>query len=190
LVNFAAEARRHARDFQAATFTSNKVTRRRAPMTEKPRHIPEGYGTLTPYIIVDGAARAIAFYERAFAAREVMRLDGPNGRIGHAELEIGESKIMLADQFPDFGAHAPGHYGGSPVSLHLYVADADATVARAVAADATIVRAVEDQFYGDRLGTIKDPFGHIWHISTRKETLTADELRRRAAERARQSRRD
>jgi PhnB protein len=97
---------------------------------------------------------------------------------------------MLADQFPDFGAHAPGHYGGSPVSLHLYVADADATVARAVAAGATIMRAVEDQFYGDRLGTIKDPFGHIWHISTRKENLSADELRRRAAERARQSRRD
>ncbi len=99
-------------------------------MIEKPRHVPDGYGTLTPYIIVEGAARAIAFYEHAFAARQVMHLDGPNERIGHAELEIGESKFMLADQFPDFGAHAPGHYGGSPVSLHLYVADADATVAR------------------------------------------------------------
>src|SRR5262249_17087773 len=120
-------------------------------MTEKPRHVPEGYGTLTPYIIVDGAARAIDFYARAFAPREVMRVDGPNGRIGHAELEIAESKIMLADQFPDFGAHPPGHYGGSPVSLHLYVADVDATVARAVSAGAIIVSAVEDQFYGDRL---------------------------------------
>ena len=159
-------------------------------MTEKPRHVPEGYGTLTPYIIVDGGARAIEFYVRAFAAREVMRLDGPNGRIGHAELMIAESKIMLADQFPDFGAHAPGHHGGSPVSLHLYVADADATIARAVSAGAIIVRAVEDQFYGDRLGTIKDPFGHIWHVATRKENLTLEELRRRAAERARQSRRD
>jgi PhnB protein len=159
-------------------------------MREKPRHVLEGYGTVTPYIIVDGAARAIEFYARAFAAREVMRLDGPNERIGHAELEIGESKIMLADQFPDFGAHAPGHFGGSPVSLHLYVGDADATVARAVAAGATIVRAVEDQFYGDRLGTIKDPFGHIWHVATRKETLSVDELRRRASERARQSRHD
>jgi len=158
-------------------------------MSEKPRHVPAGYGTLTPYIIVEGAARAIEFYARAFDAREVMRLDGPNERIGHAELGIGESKFMLADQFPDFGAHAPGHYGGSPVSLHLYVADADATVTRAVAAGAAIVRAVEDQSYGDRLGTIKDPFGHIWHIATRKETLTADELRRRATERAQQSRR-
>jgi PhnB protein len=157
-------------------------------MTGKPRHVPEGYDTLTPYIIVDGAARAIEFFARAFAAREVMRLDGPKGRIGHAELEIAESKIMLADQFPDFGAHAPGHYGGSPVSLHLYVADADATIARAVSAGAIIVRAVEDQFYGDRLGTIKDPFGHIWHVATRKENLTPEELRRRAAERARQSR--
>ena len=155
-------------------------------MTEKPRHAPEGYATLTPYIIVDDASRAIAFYKRAFAAREVMRLDGPNARIGHAELEIGDSKIMLADQFPDFGAHAPAHYGGSPVSLHLYIADADATVARAVEAGATIVRAVENQFYGDRLGTIKDPFGHIWHVATRKENLTMDELRRRAAERVRQ----
>jgi PhnB protein len=156
-------------------------------MTEKPRHVPDGYGTLTPYIIVDGASRAIAFYERAFAAREVMRLDGPAGRIGHAELEIAESKIMLADQFPDFGAHAPAHYGGSPVSLHLYVADADATVARAVAAGAAIVHDVADQFYGDRLGTVRDPFGHIWHVATRKENLTMEELRRRAAERARQA---
>jgi PhnB protein len=159
-------------------------------MTEKPPHVPEGYGTLTPYIILDGAARAIEFYARAFAAREVMRLDGPNGRIGHAELVIAESKIMLADQFPDFGAHPPGHYGGSPVSLHLYVADADATVARAVSAGAIIVSAVEDQFYGDRLGTIKDPFGHTWHVATRKENLTLEELRRLAAERAGQSRRD
>jgi PhnB protein len=110
-------------------------------MVEKPRYVPEGYSTLTPYIIVDGASRAIAFYEHAFAAREVMRLDGPADRIGHAELEIAGSKIMLADQFPDFGAHAPAHYGGSPVSLHLYVADADSTVSRAAAAGATIVRA-------------------------------------------------
>jgi PhnB protein len=159
-------------------------------MAEKPRHVPEGYGTLTPYIIVDGAARAIAFYERAFAARDVMRLDGPAGRIGHAELEIGESKIMLADQFPDMDAHAPAHYGGSPVSLHLYVADADATVARALAAGATIVHEVADQFYGDRLGTIRDPFGHTWHVATRKENLTMEELRRRATERARQAQRE
>jgi PhnB protein len=155
-------------------------------MTEKPRHVPEGYHTLTPYLIVDGAARAIEFYRKAFAAVEVMRLDGPKGRIGHAELTIGDSKIMLADEFPDMDAHGPGHFGGSPISLHLYVDDADAWVARAIAAGATAEQPVEDQFYGDRIGSIKDPFGHVWYCSTRKQDLSVDELKRRSAERVKE----
>jgi PhnB protein len=151
-------------------------------MIAKPNHVPDGYHTVTPYIIVDGAARAIGFYREAFGASEVMRLDGPDGKIGHAELSIGESRFMLADEFPDFDAHAPRHFGGSPISLHLYVENADATMAKAIAAGATVVQPPADQFYGDRLGTIKDPFGHVWHIATRKENLTIEELRHRSAE--------
>ncbi len=150
-------------------------------MTGQPDPVPPGYHTLTPYLIVDGAAAALDFYKRAFGAREAMRLDGPGGKIGHAEMYIGESRFMIADEFPDFDARGPRHYGGSPISLHLYVDDADAWVARAVAAGATLTRPVADQFYGDRLGSVKDPFGHVWHIATRKENLSIDELRRRLA---------
>jgi PhnB protein len=146
-------------------------------MTVKPRHVPEGYHSLTPYIIVDGAARAIAFYQAAFDASEAMRLDGPGDKVGHAELIIGDSKFMLAD----FDAHGPGHFGGSPITLHLYVEDADAAIARAVAAGASPVRPAADQFYGDRIGSVKDPFGHVWYLAARRETLTIEELRRRSA---------
>lgn len=150
-------------------------------MPAKPRHVPEGYHTLTPYLIVDGAARAIDFYKKAFGASEVMRLDGPGGKVGHAEIEIGGSRIMLADEYPEMDARGPNHFGGSPVTLHLYVDDADAWVARAVAAGATVKRPVADQFYGDRLGGVKDPFGYAWWLATRKENLSVDELRRRSA---------
>lgn len=142
--------------------------------------VPEGYHTLTPYLIVADGAAAIAFYQKAFAARERMRLVRPDGKLGHAELEIGDSLIMLADEFAAHGALSPQTVGGTPVSLHLYLDDVDAVFARALAAGGTERRAVADQFYGDRLGTIEDPFGHIWHLSTHIEDVAPDEIDRRA----------
>lgn len=143
--------------------------------------IPDGYRSVIPYLIVDGAAAAIEFYKAAFGAVERMRHGGPAGRVGHAELEIGDSLLMLADEHPEIGARGPRSVGGSPVSIHLYLADVDAVAARAVAAGATLTRPVEDRFYGDRLGTLEDPFGHIWHISTHVEDVPPEELARRAA---------
>ena len=143
--------------------------------------IPEGYHTVTPYLILSGADDAIAFYKKALGAEEVMRLGSPGGKIGHAEIKIGNSRIMLADEHPELQALSPRTVGGSPVSIHLYVENADAAVERAVAAGAKLVRPVADQFYGDRVGGIEDPFGYRWFIATRKEDLTMDEIRRRAA---------
>ncbi len=149
-------------------------------MTSSVKPIPEGYHSVTPYLIVDDAAGAIAFYKQAFGATEVMRMPAPGGRVGHAELKIGDSRIMLADEFPDMGARGPKAFGGTPVSLHLYVEDVDAVVKRALAAGAKEVRPIKDQFYGDRLGSVADPSGHVWHISTHKEDMSVDELKRRA----------
>jgi len=134
---------------------------------------------LTPYVICQDAARAIDFYVEVFAATETMRLAEPSGKIGHAGLTIEGATLMLADEYPDHGARGPRSIGGSPVHLHLYVADADAVVARAVAAGATVVRPLADQFYGDRSGTIEDPFGHVWVVATKQEALTTDEVERR-----------
>jgi PhnB protein len=144
--------------------------------------IPDGYPSLTPYLIVADGAGAIAFYERAFGAKLRLRLARPDGKIGHAELDIGGSVVMLADEYPAMDAKAPGAYGGTPVSLHLYVTDADAVAAKAVAAGAVLKRPVADQFYGDRLGTLPDPFGHVWHVSTHIEDVSPEEIDRRAAE--------
>ena len=135
--------------------------------------------SLTPYICCQDAPRAIEFYKKAFGARETMRLAEPSGRIGHAEVDIGGSILMISDEYPDYGALSPTSIGGTPVKLHLYVDDADAVFARAVEAGAKVVRALEDQFYGDRTGTIQDPFGHVWLVSMKKEDLTADEVQRR-----------
>jgi PhnB protein len=143
--------------------------------------VPEGYHSVTPYLVADGAAAALAFYERVFGARLLMRLDGPGGKIGHAEIQIGTSRLMLADEHPEMGIRGPRSIGGSPVSLVLYVPDVDAVVAAAVAAGAKLRRPVEDKFYGDRMGSIEDPFGHVWHVSTHVEDVAADELERRAA---------
>jgi len=143
--------------------------------------VPDGYPALTPYLIVADGAGALAFYRQAFGATVRMTLQGPDGRIGHAELMIGGSLIMLADEHPAIGAVAPPTVGGTPVGLHLYVADVDAVVARAVEAGARLVHPVEDKFYGDRLGTIEDPFGHRWHISTHIEDVSPEEIGRRAA---------
>jgi PhnB protein len=149
-------------------------------MPAKP--IPDGYHALTPYLIVKGAARAIEFYQRAFDATVLFRMDQPDGRVGHAELRIGDSRLMLADEFPEIGASGPEAIGGSPVTMFLYVEDVDATAARAVAAGARLTRPVADQFYGDRTGGVIDPFGHVWLLATHVEDVSPEELQRRAAE--------
>ena len=147
-------------------------------MAAKP--IPDGYRSLTPYLIAADAAGAIDFYKTAFGARERMRIPAPGGKIGHAELVIGDSVLMIADEHPEMGAKGPSAFGGSPVTLHLYVDDVDKTAARAVAAGAKVVRPVADMFYGDRAGAVEDPVGHLWHIATHKEDLSPEELRKRA----------
>lgn len=144
--------------------------------------IPEGYAQATPYLSVRGAADALAFYVRAFGAVETMRLAEPGGRIGHAEITIGEARIMLSDEYPEQGVKSPATLGGTPVAIHLYVPDVDAFVARAVDAGAKLVRPVADQFYGDRSGSILDPFGHHWFVATHKEDLSAEEMERRHAQ--------
>lgn len=146
------------------------------------KYIPDGYHTVTPYLIVAGAADAIEFYQRAFNAVELLRVGPPGGVIGHAEIKIGDSIIMLADESPNMGARGPKAFGGSPMSINLYVPDADATVARALAAGATISRPLQDQFYGDRSGTLIDPFGHQWTVSTHIEDISPEEIHRRATE--------
>ncbi len=143
--------------------------------------IPDGYRSVIPYLIVDGAAAAIAFYKTAFGATERLRLGGPGGKIGHAELAIGDSLIMLADEHPEMGVRGPRTVGGSPVGIHVYLPGVDAAAARAVAGGAKLTRPVADQFYGDRLGTLEDPFGHIWHISTHIEDVSPEEIARRGA---------
>ena len=142
--------------------------------------IPDGYHTLTPYLAVKQAADAIEYYKRAFGAKERLRLSAPGGKIGHAELEIGDSVVMIADEYPEMDFRSPDHYGGSAVSLHLYVKDVDAVFRRAVEAGGEALRPVEDPFYGDRSGTLRDPFGHVWHLATHKEDLTQAEIEKRA----------
>ena len=150
-------------------------------MTNRVKPIPEGYHTATPYLIVKDAAKAIEFYEKAFGAKEMMRMAQPDGRIGHAEIKIGDSPIMLADEFPEMDARSPQSLGGSPVSILLYVEDVDAMFTQAVAAGATVQRAIADQFYGDRTGGVRDPFGHVWYIATHKENVSPEEIKKRAA---------
>jgi PhnB protein len=145
------------------------------------RPIPEGYHSVTPYLIVTGAASAIEFYKHAFGAKELMRIPHPDGRVGHAELQIGDSRVMLADEFPEMGVRSPMTLGGTPVGIQLYVDDVDAVTTRALAAGAKTLRPVKDQFYGDRSGTLSDPFGHQWTISTHKEDVSLEEMQRRAA---------
>ena len=144
--------------------------------------IPEGYPRVTPYLIVDGAAKAIDFYVSVLGASERMRMDSPGDKVGHAELEIGDSVLMLADEHPEIGARGPKSIGGSPVSLHVYVEDADDVFKRAIEAGAKEVQAVEDKFYGDRSGSFEDPFGHQWHVASHVEDISAEEMSKRAAE--------
>jgi PhnB protein len=151
-------------------------------MNAKVKPIPDGYSVVSPYLIIKGAARALEFYKRALGATERMRLEMPGGMIGHAEIQFGNSVVMLADEFPQMGCHGPEHHHGSPVSLHVYVTDADAVVALAAAHGAKVQRPVQDQFYGDRSGAIVDPFGHVWNIATHVEDVPPEEIQRRAAQ--------
>lgn len=141
--------------------------------------VPEGYCTVTPHLVVQGAADAIEFYQKAFGAEELSRMPASRGKLMHAEIKIGDSRVMLMDEFPE-GTKAPDTDRGSPVTIHLYVADADATFARAVAAGAKAIMALEDTFWGDRYGKIEDPFGHRWSIGSRREDLTEEEILSRA----------
>jgi PhnB protein len=148
----------------------------------KAKPIPDGYPQVIPYLCIDGAGAAIAFYAEVLGATERMRMPAPDGKIGHAELQIGDSVIMLSDEYPDMGARSPKTVGGTPVMMSVYVEDVDRVFDRAVAAGAKPLRAVEDQFYGDRSGQFEDPFGHRWSVSTHIEDVPPDEMAKRAAE--------
>jgi PhnB protein len=144
--------------------------------------IPADYPRVCPYLSVIGAADAIDFYAKVFGAQERMRLAGPDGKLGHAELQIGDSVIMLADEYPGMGGQSPKTLGGTPVTLTIYVEDVDQVFARALHAGATEVRAVQDQFYGDRSGMFDDPFGHRWNVATHIEDVAPAEMEKRAAQ--------
>lgn len=147
----------------------------------KAKPIPEGYHTATPYLIIKNAARAIDFYKKAFGATERMRMADPTGKVMHAEIQIGDSRIMIADEFPEMGARSPESLGGSPVSIFLYVEDVDALAKQATSAGAKVLMPIQDQFWGDRYGKLTDPFGHVWDIATHKEDVTPEEMHKRAA---------
>jgi PhnB protein len=153
-------------------------------MAVKP--IPDGYSSVTPYLIVNGASKALDYYKMAFGAQELMRFDGPDGKIMHAEIQIGNARIMVADESPEMGHKSPQSIGGSATGLMLYVDDADSTFERAITGGAKVMKKVENQFYGDRSGSLTDPFGHIWTIATHVEDVSEEEMQKRmeAASRA------
>lgn len=145
----------------------------------KVAYIPEGYNTITPYLIIKGAAQAIDYYKNVFGATVVVRMDWPGGKVAHAELQIGDSRIMLADENPSMGATIASTIGNSPVSLYVYLPDVDRVVEKAVAEGAKVLKPVQDQFYGDRSGFLQDPFGHFWGIATHVEDVSEQEMKER-----------
>ena len=153
---------------------------KRPAAKKKAQAIPTGYRTVTPYIVCRDAASALDFYKKAFGAKEKARMSGPGGKVMHAEVRIGDSMLMLCDEMPEMGAKSPLALGGSPASVFLYVKNVDKTAAQATAAGATVVMPVQDMFWGDRYGKLKDPFGHEWQIATHKEDLTAKQMAKRA----------
>jgi PhnB protein len=153
-----------------------------APRKRAAKPIPDGYHAVTAYLCIDGAGAAIDFYRQVFGAKERLRMAAPGGKVGHAEIVIGDSAIMLADEFPEMGFFAPKPGVGLPVNMHLYVKDVDSVFQRAIEAGAEVIRAIEDKFYGDRTGSLRDPFGHIWHLATHKEDLSPAEMKRRGEE--------
>lgn len=152
-----------------------------AKKSKKVLAVPKGYNSITPYLIVNQALNAIEFYKKAFGAKQVMCMQDETGCVNHAELQIGDAKIMLADECPEMNARAPQSYGGSPVSIHLYIPNVDAVVERALAAGAVLARPVQDMYYGDRSGGVMDPFGHVWFISTHVEDVTPAQMKKRVA---------
>ena len=146
----------------------------------KVKAIPDGYPQLTPYICVDNANQAIEFYKKVFGAKERMRMPSPGGKIGHAELQIGDGVLMLSDEHPEFGAVSPRSVGGTPVTLSLYVDDVDSVFKKAISSGAKSLRDVRDEFYGDRTGQFQDPFGHKWSVATHVEDVSPQEMERRA----------
>jgi PhnB protein len=150
-------------------------------MSDQVKAIPEGYHTATPYLILQDAAKALEFYKEAFGAIEIVRMANPDGKVGHAEIKIGNSMLMLGEETLEMGYRGVQSYGGSPVSMMLYVEDCDALFNQAVAAGAEVKQALKDQFYGDRSGMIADPFGFQWHLSTHKEDVTPEDMKKRMA---------
>jgi len=175
-----AKAKPAPRRKTAAKKAAKKTVRRAAPAA-KPRRpeVPEGYSSVTAYLVMHDAADAIDYLREVFDAEEVMRMPAPGDRIGHAEIQIGDSKIMLCDEFPEMNARGPKTVGGTPVTIMVYVDDVDAIVERALARGGKLIREVKDQFYGDRSGAVQDPQGHVWHISTHIEDVPPQEIKRR-----------
>ena len=164
---------------------SKKVSKKAVKkVAKKVQAIPKGYNAVTPYLAIQGAAAAIDFYKKVFGAMELMRMPGPAGKLGHVEIKVGDSKVMLADESEQTNFLGPKARGGTPVHIHLYVKDVDATVARAVEMGAKMMREVQDMFYGDRTAAIEDPFGHFWHVSTHIRDVSMKEMQRAAEEMA------
>ena len=163
--------------------TSKKPARKPARKAAKKKvsPVPKGYHTVTPYLVLKNTGDALAFYTKALGAKEIMRMPGPDGRIAHAEIQIGDSRIMLGDETPERGTHAPESVGGTPVHIFLYLPDVDKTFAQATSAGATVEMPPMDMFWGDRYAKVADPFGHKWNLATHKEDLTPKEMARRGA---------
>ena len=159
-----------------------KTAKKSAKKSKKVLSQPKGYASVTPYLVVDNAKAAIAFYKKAFNAKEVMCMNTPDGKVSHAELKLGDSKIMLGDECPQKGSKSPKTVGGSPMSIYLYVKNVDATMKAAVTAGATILREAQDMFYGDRSGGLQDPSGHQWYVATHIEDVTPAKMKKRSAE--------
>jgi PhnB protein len=174
--------KRKAKAKKSAKKGSKKVLRKVAK--NKVQAIPKGYSSVTPYLAIQGAAEAIDFYKKVFGALELMRMPGPQGKLGHVEIKVGDSKVMLADESEQMNFRSPRAHGGTPVHIMVYVKDVDATVARAVELGAKMMREVQDMFYGDRTGSIEDPFGHFWHIATHVRDVSVKEMTRAAEEMA------
>lgn len=150
-----------------------------AKKRKKVKPVPAGYHTVTPYLACGEAARAIDFYKKAFGAKEILRVPAPGGKIGHAEVQLGDSRVMLTDEYRDMDFLSPLSRGGTTVHMHVYMPNVDKVIDRAVAAGATLIQPAQDKFYGDRTGSVKDPFGHVWHIATHVEDVPMKELKKR-----------
>jgi PhnB protein len=173
--------KRKAKAKKSAKKVSKKVVKKVAKKaSKKVRHVPAGYNVVTPYLAIQGAADAIDFYKKVFGAMELMRMPGPQGKLGHVEIKVGDSKVMLADESEQMNFLSPKARGGTPVHIMVYVKDVDATVAKAIEAGAKMMREVQDMFYGDRTGAIEDPFGHFWHIATHVRDVSMKEMQRAA----------